>query len=321
MNTLLIGAGNIAGAKPMAKKDGPIVTHIQAILADERFDLIGIVDKDIEMAQRLCDKWLLFDYKNDVIMATDVGLLSGAGVELVVVATPAHTHLAVVKEVFEHLNPRAILLEKPGGSSLEEALAIHALCVENNCKLYVNYQRNFAFDFKEIYWFTGKIESARCDYVRGLHNDASHAIALFQKLFGDVHVLDAKPIVHSRVIDDLPGDPTLTACYSLPRCKDIMLHGHDGRNYDMFELTFFGVKGILRFTNHAEECLFYGVKPEEVYGSYNTVAQPIKVNIAKFSMQDAYNAIALGQDCPVDYINVWSTMQQIKNAYFNKRME
>ena len=321
-NVLLIGAGNIAGAKPMAKKDGPIVTHIQAILADDRMDLVGVVDSDLQAACNLVNRWGLNKagiFKN----VKDVRFVLGgiaAGIDLVVIATPPATHLQIVRDVFEHLSPEAILLEKPGGTTLQEAFEIDHLCATNDCNLYLNYQRNYASEINPamIELNIGKVQSARCDYVRGLRNDASHAIALFQKLFGTASIFNGKPVAFGGAIDDLPGDKTITAVYSLPRCPTVILAGNDGRFFDLFEITIYGERGTISFENHGQSIIFNGISDEDVYGSYKKMKHTrIKIGDANLSLSNVYNAIL---DCGycgrlVDYVNIWHTISQIESAF------
>jgi predicted dehydrogenase len=318
MKVLLIGAGNIAGAKPMAKKDGPCVTHIQAILADKRFKLAGIVDVDHDAAVALAERWV--DNLPSIMCANTINAFYGASIDVVVIATPPSTHLSVVRKVFANLDPKHVLLEKPGGTNVAEALEIDKLCAEYDCELWLNYQRNYSaqINLAMIENKIGKVQSARCDYVRGLRNDASHAIALFEKLFGDSSArTDLRPSVAGHAIDDIEGDKTITAAYSLPRCESIMLCGHDGRFFDLFEITLYGERGTICFEDHGQKVILNEIRDEGVYGSYKKL-QHTRVNLgdADLSLTNVYNEIA-DDRMPlfVNYANTWHTISQIESAY------
>lgn len=316
MKVLLIGAGNIAGAKPMAKKDGPVVTHIQAILADKRFKLAGIVDVDFDAAIALAERWV--DDLPSIMCANTIDAFYGASIDVVVIATPPSTHLSIVRKVFANLDPKHILLEKPGGTNISEALEIDKLCAEYSCKLWLNYQRNYCpqINIALIKETIGKPVYAQCDYVRGLHNDASHAIALFQKLFGTTCMYNNRPMAYRRTIDDLPGDPTVLAMYGLQHCE-IGLIGHDGRLFDIFEITIYGTLGKIVFANHGQEIICTGITDEEVYGCYKKLKEGSeKIGKADLSLSNVYNTITEDGNpmASVDYLNIWHTISQIESA-------
>jgi len=311
---LLIGAGNIAGAKPMAKPGGPVTTHIHAILSDERMQLVGIVDRDVDAAAALAKKW---NVNNDVKVIQTVYAFSRTddkSPDIVVIATTPKTHVDVINDVFRHLKPKIVLLEKPGGTDADEARYILAMCITNRCGLFLNYQRNYCpqITVEMICDAIGKPVYAQCDYVRGLKNDASHAIALFSKLFG----YGAKNVLaYKRTINDLSGDPTVRAIYGLPNCE-VALIGHDGRMFDVFEITIYGTHGKIVLADHGQQIIKTGITDEEVYGKYKKL-QTGNENIgsADLSLSNTYNAILAnckGGDM-VNYLDVWRTITLIKN--------
>lgn len=317
VKTVLIGAGNIAGMKQTVNKDSKnIITHIQALLKmSDKFEIVGIVDKDIVMAKRLAEKW-------DVVceVSSFIGNIL-SDFEFAVIATNPESHLSVVSEVFETCSPKMILLEKPGGGSIEDALEIDRLCKSNECKLYLNYQRNYSINLSDIH-IAGKIKTAECHYVRGLLNDASHAIALLIKLFGTVHEfrIACDPVVSKNVIRDKQGDPTFSAFLELTNLEKAVLVGHDGRDYDVFEMKFWGDEGLVTIAEHGLKLFFQPVIQEEVYGNYRTLSSD-KISIFNsaekiVSIERVYETIYHDHvfeeytEC-VDFINVWYIMNKI----------
>jgi hypothetical protein len=152
-------------------------------------------------------------------------------------------------------------------------------------------------------------------------NDASHAIALFQKLFGKQTMFDNKAVAFGPAINDLPGDATISASYSLPGCPDVLLCGHDGRLFDIFEITMFGERGVLHFEDHGQNIIIEGITDEETYGEYKKLwHNRIRLGRANLSLSNVYKAIAENKtpESKVDYINTWWTISQIEKSAANK---
>ena len=312
---LLIGAGNIAGAKPMARPGGPVTTHIHAILSDERMELVGIIDSEINKAKVIAKKWLVNDGVITAQTVYNFSRVDPKSPDIVVIATPPKTHVDVINDVFRHLKPKTVLLEKPGGVDDDEARYILAMCITNKCELFLNYQRNYCqqISIEMIHSLVGKPVYAQCDYVRGLKNDASHAIALFSHLFGH----GAKNILaHKKTINDLPSDPTIRAMYSLPGCE-IALIGHDGRMFDIFEITIYGTHGKIVLADHGQQIIKTGIIDEEVYGKYKKLQiNSEKIVEADLSLSNVYDAILMNGDggTIVNYLDVWRTIAHIKKV-------
>lgn len=315
IKTVIVGAGNIAGMKSKAIGLKPAITHIQALInLKEKFELVAIIDKNINNAIALKNKWSVPATASDVIPS---------GADMYVVSTDQKSHRKVVEEIIQH-KPKIILLEKPGGNDIQDALDIDAMCKEAGCKLYINFQRNYIFcreDVKVI----GKVKCAEIHYVRGVMNDASHAIALMLHLFGTISEYSNAPktIVSRSCINDKPGDPTLTAFIRVSGiCGDVVMIGHDGRDYDVFEIRLWGERGTLTFSNHGMKISLNSVKREEVYGDYNTLSSEsvvVKETVTN-SLLSVYENIFVDEyletyDPCVDYVAVWHYLNSI---FFNR---
>ena len=111
-----------------------------------------------------------------------------ASIELLVIATPTSTHREILREVIGKVP--YILCEKPVTASLSQILEVAHQAQTKNCRIIVNYTRNYnmaimetfsKFIDKEIELLTGRVL-----YAKGVLNNASHAIALLISLFGNV---------------------------------------------------------------------------------------------------------------------------------------
>lgn len=312
IKTVIVGAGNIAGMKSKAIDLKPAITHIQALInLKEKFELVAIVDKNINNAIALKKKWSVPATVSDVIIP---------GADMYVVATDQKSHRKVVEEIIQH-RPKIILLEKPGGNNIQDALDIDAMCKNADCKLYINFQRNYVFTREDIK-VIGKVKCAEIHYVRGVVNDASHAIALILQLFCNTiseYINAPKTIVSESCINDKSGDPTLTAFLKVSGVDgDVVLIGHDGRDYDVFEIRLWGERGTITFSNHGMKISFNAVKCEEVYGDYNTLSSESVVlkETATNSLLSVYENIFADEyletyDPHVDYVTVWHYLNSI----------
>ena len=137
MRACLIGAGgNIGGLKDHESTDigPPYLTHAHAI-RDSDFQLSYLVDDDIATAVEASGKWS-DSYLQYSTQPKD-------GFELYTIATPPETHYELAMQVLE-FRPRAVVIEKPCGSNLEECVKIVEAYSRVNIPLVVNYQRRFS---------------------------------------------------------------------------------------------------------------------------------------------------------------------------------
>ena len=86
----------------------------------------------------------------------------------------------------------------------------------------------------------------------------------------------------------------------------------------MFEISFFGERGVISLENHGQTIVLDEIGDEDVYGSYKKLKRTrIKLGTADLSISNVYDAIADGKASRdfTDNINVWHTISQIENAY------
>ncbi len=183
----IVGLGNIGMLyDQQLPVDDFVLSHARAFHLHPDFEMVGAVDPD----QKLRD---LFAQTYDcAAYSSVVGLLTHATPEVVVVASPTHTHSQVVYKILAHYQPRAILCEKPLANDSTTARAVVEACLDKQVPLYVNFIRRadpgvreikarlvsgqIAMPFKAIVW-----------YSKGLLHNGLHFADLLTYWFGPIH--------------------------------------------------------------------------------------------------------------------------------------
>jgi predicted dehydrogenase len=268
----IIGCGSI-GALKGDYYDSPttdaILTHAHAFHNHPDTESLFFVDSIFEKAKLASTKW-------DAVPITYTGWAERKiYADIVVVATPTHTHRDVLMEALTH-QPRLVIAEKPFCSNLKDAQEVHDAYAKAGIPILVDYIRRFdpvGGDFFERIrdGHYGEVYHARCFYGRGLRRDGCHAIDLFNMMFGDVNGVLSYD--RSIIYDGEPDDPTQTIHFNYDRCGDVNMVGIDSINYGLFEMDFATEKGILRFIDWGKTILHYSVKEEVVFGQYKALSE------------------------------------------------
>jgi hypothetical protein len=182
--TILVGLGKMGyGYDTDISNDKTILSHYKAIKINPNLDLVGIIESNLDVINRLSGKI------NTPIKKNLNQFKSIENIDLIVIATPPETHLSIIKSVL-HLNPRAIILEKPVAQDLDSAIKILDLINKTEIEVFVNYQRNYSPIIRSLAavileelaggpfvftsWFTNNWT-----------NSCSHLLALYLDLLGE----------------------------------------------------------------------------------------------------------------------------------------
>ena len=135
IRVFLVGLGRM-GMVGMGVNVGhkDIETHLGYILQDSRFSLIGAWDVDVNRTN------LLKQYLGQDFNITNK--LRYVQADCFVVATPAETHLDLIKEIAQNKSVRVIVCEKPLGHNFISASEIEDLLRRKGISCFVNYQRS-----------------------------------------------------------------------------------------------------------------------------------------------------------------------------------
>lgn len=121
----VIGAGGIALRR----------TIPEGIIAAKNAELVGVYDVNIEVAQKVADKFKVKCYEDEDALIADPGVHS------IYIATPAHLHYRQARKVLE--NKKHVLVEKPITLKVEEGKKLVALAKKNRVKLGVDFMMRF----------------------------------------------------------------------------------------------------------------------------------------------------------------------------------
>lgn len=183
---VLVGLGDIGSKYDQSlSEDDFILTHLRAFQLHPDFALIAGIDSSAKVRED-------FQRRSGIKAFESVTeILSEIKVDVVVIATPTHTHLEIIDQIFAISQPKLILCEKPLAGSTEEAKSIVEKCNKNNTQLFVNYIRradpgvievknrimsgNILEPYKGIVW-----------YSKGLLHNGTHFLDLMIFWFGPV---------------------------------------------------------------------------------------------------------------------------------------
>ncbi|RKQ95301.1 Gfo/Idh/MocA family protein [Maricaulis maris] len=124
LRTGVVGAGVFGGF------------HASKYAANERVELVGVYEPDLERAKALAEKHGAKGFDNFAAFL--------AGVDAITVASPAVHHFEAAATALAM--GKHVLVEKPIASSVEEARELISLAAKHGCVLQVGHQERFVFN-------------------------------------------------------------------------------------------------------------------------------------------------------------------------------
>ena len=272
---VIIGAGRIASSfdSPRSKN---ILTHAHAIRENSRMELAGIMDIDTVQGKKEAKKWNT-EFFGDYHVMLD--LLKP---DIVVIATPDHTHKEILLDVLVH-HPKVIILEKPVVNKKSEIESVRRAAHNAGVPVVVNFRRRFDPVVNEIRDSIikgryGSILSASAIYTKGILHNGSHMIDLARYLFGEM--TSAK--MHFSVNDFSEGESSVGGVATFERCPQFYLMTGDERSFYIFELCIVTEKNRIRFIDEGRRVVVEEVVRDTVYKD-DRVLGPAKTKKTKLS--------------------------------------
>jgi len=173
-------------------------SHAAAVAANPGFCLAAVCDNDPESAKECARRYRVAGQ----FSSTEEMLVRGP-FDVVVIATPPASHLAILKTVLAvSVQPKVIVLEKPLAIDLQQAREMVELGEISHCKIVLNYSRRFS---PEIASGLAKFVDKECRfsglYSGGLISNGTHWFDMLQMAgFRAREVRAIPPVVL------LPGD-------------------------------------------------------------------------------------------------------------------
>jgi predicted dehydrogenase len=261
IDVLLIGLGNIGLGYDQSSSGEQIFTHAKACMVHDDFSLVAGVDLNEERCHAFED----FTGKKAYTSIESTGLLEG-DIDLVIIATPTDVRKEIVDQSLK-LKPKAILIEKPIASSVDEADEIIEACGQEEVFLFVNYFRFYDPKIQGLRVLIDELQMGEfchsvCHYSNGLLNNASHYLSLLLQWFGAVERISI--IRPSRILEQGDADVSFSVRFG----KGDSLFFPVESEYDIGELDIFFERGRIRFDNYCENVVVYGLFQDPFFDGY-----------------------------------------------------
>lgn len=243
--TIVVGFGKIGAGyakDPVMARFYPFATHAQVLAAHPDFLWDAVVDPAEDALASARSDWKI---SNAVRTLKD--LPRGYDPEVAVIATPPQTRLAVLDNLPAL---RAILVEKPLGSSLKDSQAFLEDCRRRNILVQVNYWRRADRVFRELAAgrleeLIGRPQAVFGLYGNGLLNSGSHMVDFVRMLFGEIAEVRADGRSSTSMVAALSGDVHLPFNLSMRSGLTVSFQPLDFAEYRENGLDIWGEKGRL----------------------------------------------------------------------------
>lgn len=267
---LVVGLGQIGMAYDLSLDPARYIsTHVRALSVHPAFELSGAVDSS-EKQRHIFEQ----HYKRPGFSSLSESLQK-IKPEVVVIATPTSTHLAVLNQVLGQCSPKAILCEKPLAYEPEDSKKMVEACDKAGTKLFVNYMRRSDSGCVEL---KRRIESGEISspirgvacYSKGFLHNGSHLFNLLEfwlGVFKKGKVLDA-----GRLLNDQDSEPDVQVEFE--RGKIVFLAGWE-EEFSHCTIELLSPSGRLRYDNGGASIAWQPTHPDPLIPGYKILkAEP-----------------------------------------------
>ncbi len=229
LRTVVVGFGRIADRladdEQMARHFR-FATHAQALRAVAGFRWDAVVDPDEAALRRARERWGI-----EIAVRDAADLPRDARYDVAVLATPPDRRIAVLDRL---PGLRAIVVEKPLGTSLAEAERFAAHVRGRGLVAQVNYWRRFDAGSSAVRGLSqafGQPQAAFGLYGSGLRNNGGHLIDLVRMTLGEV--AEARALGPARAVPEasIAGDADISFALTLRDATIVTALTLDFRHY------------------------------------------------------------------------------------------
>lgn len=135
--------------------------HTDAILSNASYELVAVCDKN-SAYQNIA--------KGVVFYESYLQMLEKGGFDVVVVATPNHTHAATAENILDH--GCNVVLEKPAANSVDELKQLESLATQKQKHTYYAFHAAYA---SEVLWF--------CEYYKQNKESLGHINGFYSRFY------------------------------------------------------------------------------------------------------------------------------------------
>lgn len=267
LNVAIIGIGNIGLLYDQDFNDtSKVLSHIKAIYLHQNFTLKYIVDID---TTHLSTVKSIFP---DVVFYNNYKrLLDKKNIDLLVIATPTHTHFTILDAFHKHKNIKLFFMEKPLFNKKVEYQSINK-SVKN--KLVINYLRRYDINIQKLklnikHNKYGNLQKIIIHYCKGLKNNGSHMVDMINFLFNNPTILSTKILSHTEGFNN--SDLTYDIFAKIQIENHIIPVYFIGLNhllYNIIEHNLFFENKIIKYINSKSAIEYYDIVPDKNFPEY-----------------------------------------------------
>jgi predicted dehydrogenase len=224
LHTIIIGFGKIGAGyaeDPLMAKYYPFASHAQVLAKHPDYAWDAVVDLSEDALAVARTKWNI-----PITCRSIEELPKDLKPDVAVLATPPDSRIGLLEQL---PSVRAVLVEKPLGSTLEASRRFLDWCSSKGIKVQVNYWRRADEQFRKL--AEGGLEKQVGSpqaifglYGGGLLNNGSHIVDLIRMLCGDAASAQALPGFLSYPAGPIPGDRNVAFSMLLKQGGTAMVH-------------------------------------------------------------------------------------------------
>lgn len=262
--TVIVGSGKIGALFEAEPKREKPASHAGAVRANRRTELAAFVDVD---AKNLSAARKMFPNTNGY--ASLAACLAEESPDIVIIATPSRTRLALIRECARFHVP-IVICEKPLAASAKEAKQIGALVNKSSMTFVLNYHRRLSplFACARATLQSGKlgrIQQATCYYSNGLYNNGGHTLDALTYLLDD-EIVSVAAVKNTKNITVPAGDMNVDAFLTTKKGTIIALQSFDQKEYGIHDFRIYGTKGSLTITDYGVTLIEILARPSRFVG-------------------------------------------------------
>ncbi len=224
IKTLIIGLGKIGMLYDY--NNNLIVTHSKSVTNNKNFKLISAIDPNHKKRTIFQKKYKKKAFKNfEKYFAQN----QFKKIDFLIIASNTKKHFQNFLECIKKISPKVILIEKPMGINLNQAININNICKRKKIKCFVNFIRNSDQGYIKIKELINKNKKKKIrvnmNYGGDISNSGSHFLSLCKFLFGSI--INMRKIIKNS--------------YLLSNDKfDIFFHKFSNENFSSFTMEIIG---------------------------------------------------------------------------------
>ena len=244
LRTVLVGAGKVGvtfADDPVMAKHYRYASHAQVLAEHPSLEWGAAVDVDDAPLAKVRERWGVTRTGKTVKEAC-----RDYAPELAILATPPGERFEAIEDL---PSLRAVIVEKPLGTTEAESRKFLAACRARNILVQVNLWRRADDRMRDIAArrdeLVGKVQAAFGVYGNGLHNNGTHMIDLVRMLLGEVEHVQSAPESLRDAHGPIPGDVHVATMLTLGSGLVVHLTGLDFREYRENGLDIWGTTARL----------------------------------------------------------------------------